>query len=153
MYWPFSPNVSYFIFIVLGFVLIKHWLDSRTKQASERLRVLEDALKRGNLDDVTREELVEALTGRRVKRSPAGVPMSVANNSSSVLMKIVAFVGWISFCLGMALVIVVNNTRGYPDLEVPATILSCVGFGLVTFPFVIRELQNSPRRHAGEHNA
>ena len=68
-------------------------------------------------------------------------------NRVGFLMKLIAFVGWMSFCLGIAFVIVCNVSRYYHGLELPATILTCVGFGLVTYPFVIRELQ-APRRTA-----
>ncbi len=153
MFYPFN-NVPSFFYIVFGFILIKVWMDNRSKQAQERLRVIDDALKRGDLDEASRDEMVQALTGRRVKSRPVPQPQVPANPANpgavGVLMKLVTFIGWMAFCVGMAFVIIVSSTHGYSDLELPATILSCAGFGMLTFPFVIRELQATPRRHASE---
>ncbi|MCB9888473.1 MAG: hypothetical protein H6836_02765 [Planctomycetes bacterium] len=118
---------------VFAFALIKHAVDVRAKQQSDRLRVLETALKTQNLDTETRGELLEALTGRRRSQDPA-VPSPVG-----VFMKFVAFVGWLSLCIGIAFAILAAYT-GKHGFEIPATMLPCIGFGLVTYPFVVREL-------------
>lgn len=151
----FSYSLWSFIFLVvlasLTFGLIKQWMDGRARRESERLRMLEEALKRGDLDDVTRDELVEALTGRQ--RTPGAPPAAAypANpDAIGWLLKLGTFVGWMALCLGVTFFILVSSSYEFQYLGLPAAILSCAGFAMVTFPFVLRELQASPRRRAGE---
>ena len=142
---------SWFFFIVpiFVFVLIKSAMDNRAKSAQEKLRVLEEALRAGNLDEQAKQDLMETLTGRKSR-----APVAAARPTAGVgfLLKFIAFVGWTSLCLGVAFLILVNNYRGWEDLEVVAVLLPCVGFGLVTYPFVIRELQSPPRQRAADAN-
>jgi hypothetical protein len=135
------------IAVIFVFVIIKHGMDTKAKQDRERLRLIEEALRQGNLDDKSREELMGTLTGRKPQPRPdrAPAPRPRSPHDVGFFLKFLAFIGWLGFCVGMSFVIVVANFREYEFLAIPATILSCSGFGLVTFPFVIREL-NSPRR-------
>ena len=151
----FSLSLWSFVFLVvlvsLTFGLVKHWMDGRAKRESERLRMLEEALKRGDLDDVTRDELVEALTGRR--RTPEAPPTAARPASPDAigwLLKLGTFVGWMALCLGVTFFLLTSTSNELQYLGLPGAILSCVGFAMVTFPFVLRELQASPRRRAGE---
>ena len=145
-------NSSWFFFIVpiFVFILIKTAMDNRAKSAREKLRVLEEALRAGNLDDQAKQDLMETLTGRNVKASPAPAPQPT---QVGFLLKFIAFLGWTSLCLGVAFLILVNNFRGWEELEIAAVLLPCVGFGLVTYPFVIRELQSPQRHRAPSANA
>lgn len=134
------------IAVILVFMLIKHGMDTKAKHDGERLRLVEESLRQGGLDDKSREELMGTLTGRRPQQPWSARPVRVRSpHDVGFFLKFLAFIGWLGFCVGISFVIIVANFRDYEFLAVPATILSCSGFGLVTFPFVIREL-NSPRR-------
>jgi hypothetical protein len=138
------------IAVIFIFVLIKHTMDTKAKQDRERLRLIEEALRSGNLDDRSREELMGTLTGRRQSAPKPHAPVMARNpNDVGFFMKFTAFIGWISFCIGISFFILCANSHNYEFLMVPATILGCAGFGLVTYPFVIREL-NAPHRNPAE---
>ncbi len=139
------------IITIFVFVIVKHAMDTKAKQDRERLRLIEEALRSGNLDDRSREELMGTLTGRKPTEAsrPSGAPTARNPDDVGFWMKVIAFVGWLAFCVGMSFVIICASSRGYEFLGVPAAVLSCGGFGLVTYPFVIREL-NSPRRHPAQ---
>jgi hypothetical protein len=132
-----------FLLPIFGFVLLKTWMDHRAKRDGEKLRVLEEALRIGGLDDAAKQELMQTLTGRRPAHRAPGNPGEVG-----IVLKLLAFVGWLALCVGIAFVILVVNFRMPEELGIAAAVLPCVGFGLVTYPFVVRELQATPRRHA-----
>ena len=135
--------------VIFVFVIIKHAMDAKAKQEKDRLRVIEEALRAGALDDTSKEDLLATLSGRR----PAPRATAIRNpNDAGFFMKFVAFIGWMALCTGGGLAITGVNDRSYEELLVPAWILLCVGFGLVTYPFVIREL-NSPRRSHAEQRS
>jgi hypothetical protein len=145
-------SVTWFLVVIFAFVLIKHGMDTRARQQRDRMRLLEEALQNGDLDEHTRAELMEVLTGRysghssRTPPVPPVLPPAYRDpNRVGFIMRAIAFLGWMSVCLGIAFAILCNISRYYHDLEIPATILTCVGFGLVSYPMVIRELQ-TPRR-------
>ena len=78
------------------------------------------------------------------------MPAPVAPGQVSGFMKFILFVGWIGMLLGIAFAVIAANSRYGHDLELPAAILCCLGFGFVTYPFVVRELQNGGRRSVRE---
>ena len=137
---------------VLGYMLVKHAIDVMENRDKERLRILEDALRDGDMDDETKEQLMQGLAGRRAggrmgRAAAARASAPVVSYPASGWMKFIAFVGWIVLCLGVAFIMIATCTRAY-GMEAPAAVLTCLGFGLTTYPFVIRELQSVPRRSA-----
>ncbi len=134
-------SMTTFFVVLFTFMLIKHAMDTRAKQQADKLKLIETAIKDGNLDAQAKEDLMVAFTGRRPSSPPrqqvqvVGTPYRVGG-----LVKFIAFIGWVALCVGIAFVILTLafEERG---VEIPAVLLSCVGFGLVTYPFVIRELQ------------
>ena len=151
---PMTYIFIYGLFTVaLGFLvfgLVYRWLDHRSKHQAERLRVLEDALKRGDIDDVTREELVEALTGRRKNDAPSSA--APADSLGGPFLTMSGFFGWMCLCIG-GVFFILAASGPFSDLAFPGAILCAVGFGLVSFPVVWRELQRPPRRQASERES
>ena len=144
------------IAVIFVFVIIKHGMDNKAKHDRERLRLVEEALRQGNLDDRSRAELMGSLTGHNRPANPTPPPPPRVKSPHDVgfFLKFLAFLGWLSFCVGISFVIVANSFSGYyTSFAVPATILCCSGFGLVTYPFVIRELTSPRRDQAAEQRA
>ena len=74
-------------------------------------------------------------------------------NDVGFFMKFVAFIGWITLCVGVSFVILcVNEPQLRLTLRSPRRSCPVLGFGLVTYPFVIREL-NAPRRNPAEQRS
>lgn len=136
--------------VIFGFIIVKHAMDTKAKHDRERLRLIEEALRAGNLDDRSRAELMGTLTGRKPEPRYQAPNMKRNPDDAGFFLKLIAFVGWIGFCVGISFFILCMNNYRFEFLAVPATILSCAGFGLVTYPFVIRELNATRRNPAGQ---
>ncbi len=120
-----------FIFVpILGFLLVKNLLMHQEKARADNLRLLAEALKNPVLDRAMIESLTYQLTGHRPPRS-AG---------PSRLMAILLAFGWVAMFTGAGLWGVgwFVETR---DLVVAGILTAIVGFGLVTYPFALRELE------------
>lgn len=133
------------LLLIFAFVLTKQAMENRAKQERERLRLLEEALRHGDLDQKTREELAAVLTGqarrdrnRDRQRHPAAAGAGAPG--VSILHRLLAFGGWVSFCVGIAFLIAYGG-HGDDEMLLTGALLSCLGFALVTYPFVIRELR------------
>lgn len=120
-----------YIFIpIFVFVLIKTVIDGHQKARSDRVKLLEEALKNPAIDRQTVESLAYQLTGARPARS-VGTPKFAAA---------VLAVGWIGLFTGIALW--VASAMVYDkDLSLAGIITSVVGLGVVTYPFALRELE------------
>lgn len=108
----------------------KSWLDARERAREERMRLLEQALKNPNIDRGTVEALAYQLTGARRPR-PSG---------SSRLMALVLALGWIALFVGAG-VWVLGEVTGDSDATAGGIVTAIVGFGFVTYPFALRELE------------
>lgn len=120
-----------YIFVpIFGFVLVKNILEHREKARADNLRLLEEALKNPALDRAMIESLTYQLTGHRPPR---------AAGPSRLMATLLAF-GWIAMFTGAGLWGVgwFIDARG---LVVAGIITAIVGFGLVTYPFALRELE------------
>ena len=120
---------------IFAFVLVKMFLEQRANARSDNLRLLEEALKNPALDRATIESLTYQLTGHRSPR---------AGGTSRVMAMLLA-VGWLALFTGLGLWVLGEMSGG--DGVVAAGVLTAVvGFGLVTYPFALRELES--RRQA-----
>lgn len=107
-------------------------IESRRKHQSENARLLEEALKNPALDRATLETLTYQLTGKRPLRGP--------HENKSGFLAFVLALGWIGLFTGIGLLIggELENDR---DLATAGWIVGLVGFGFVTYPFALRELE------------
>ncbi len=108
--------------IVFGFIVLVVWMTNRAKARSERLKVMEEALRSERLDAEAKAELVAALTGRgeqRDDRAPG--------------WQRVAFAGWVGLLMGGTMMLVDEGDSFEKGLM-------CAGFGLaaMTLPLAIR---------------
>ena len=128
-------EIAYFVVPVLGIIflyaLIKAWLDARAQASARHLELLEAALKNPSIDRATLESLTFQLTGARGPSSGAG---------GQRVMAIVLAFGWIGLFTGLGIWACGGMTDS-SGLETGGIITSIASFGLVTYPFALRELQ------------
>lgn len=116
---------------IFVFVLIKMILDQRAAARKDNVRLLEEALKNPALDRPTIESLSFQLTGMR--------PVRTASGPGRFLAFLLA-IGWIALFTGIG----IGSIGGLFETEemvVAGVITGVVGFGLVTYPFALRELE------------
>lgn len=115
---------------IFSFVLLKMMLEHRSKAREDNVRLLEEALKNPALDRATIESLAYQLTGARSPRT-AG---------PSRMMALLLAVGWVALFSGLGIWLI-GEIIGQPGATAGGLFTSIVGFGLVTYPFALRELE------------
>lgn len=124
--------------LIFGFIVTISAISRRSKERRERLRILEEQLRAGNLDGPEKQRIIEELTGRRFP-APAG-PIAPQRPFSAAAR--VAFgVGWMMIFLAIGLLL-----SGGRDETEGATIVGPLGFALVTLPIALRELESDRHR-------
>jgi hypothetical protein len=123
-------ELAYILLPIFAYAALKVWLDHRATSRAENLRLLEEALRNPALDRATIESLTHQLTGRRPLRSPGVSPMTT----------LVLAVGWVALFVGIGLV-VISYMFHEQDAGMGGVITAISGFGLVTWPFALRELE------------
>ncbi|MEE9127531.1 MAG: hypothetical protein V3U11_10355, partial [Planctomycetota bacterium] len=107
------------------------------------------AVKAGNLDEQGRDDLIAAVAGRRPRRDrQASAAAPASPNRATIMERLFMFVGWMAFLVGGALLTFGLSTTGRDtdDFMLGGIIVGLVGFGLLTYPFVIRELESRGAR-------
>lgn len=112
------------------FVLLKMVIDHRAVARADNVRLLEEALKSPHLDRPTIESLTFQLTGHRAPR----------NQGTGRFMAFVLAVGWLGMFVGIGLWITGEMTR-VSELTMAGVLVSLIGFGVLTYPFALRELE------------
>ncbi|MBP8299734.1 MAG: hypothetical protein KA020_05165 [Planctomycetes bacterium] len=115
---------------IFSFVLLKMMLEHRSKAREDNVRLLEEALKNPALDRATIESLAYQLTGARSPRT-AG---------PSRMMALLLAVGWVALFSGLGIWLI-GEIIGQQGATAGGLLTSIVGFGLVTYPFALRELE------------
>lgn len=113
---------------IFVFVLLKIVLDHRAAARADNVRLLEEALKSPHIDRPTIESLTYQLTGHRPRPGTGKLPALI-----------LAF-GWLTLFVGIGLW-VSGEMANIPEIVMAGTIASIVGFGFVTYPFALRELE------------
>ena len=117
--------------IIFVFVLIRGIFDQRAKERAERTRLLEEALKNPTIDRTTLTTLAHQLTGVR----PPGGEQRTGRG-----VKLLLVLGWLTLFSGLG-VWVLGEMIAEAAVSAAGVLTSIVGFGLVTFPFALRELE------------
>jgi hypothetical protein len=120
--------------VIFAFVLFKLVLEQRAAARRDNLRVLEEALKNPAIDRATLENLTYQLTGRQSARSHERTPWF------GRLQPWILALGWGCLFCGVA-VWVVGEMVGKEDLLISGVGTGILGFGLITYPFALRELE------------
>lgn len=129
--------------IIFIFAFFMRWMDVMAKDRQTRMKLLEEAVKAGNLDEDGRHELLAAVTGRRVRHHRKAAVVAAAPHRATWLERLMLFLGWISFMLGVALFIwgLVAPYKS-DDIVMAGIITGLAGFAFLTYPFVVRELES-----------
>ncbi len=122
------------LFVIFTFVLVKMVLEQRSAARRDNLRVLEEALKNPAIDRATLENLTYQLTGRQSARSHERTPWF------GRLQPWILAIGWGCLFSGAALW-VVGEMLGKHDAIISGVGTGILGFGLITYPFALRELE------------
>lgn len=120
------------LFLVLGYALLRRWLDQCERAHADRVRLLEEALRNPHIDRQTVENLAYQMTG---KRQPGAV---------GPLLAVVIGIGWVGWFLGIAL-LVASATRIVPadvvnEVWLGGWVVLSISFGVLTYPMALREL-------------
>lgn len=113
------------------FILLKNMLEQRATARSENVRLLEEALKNPAVDRATIETLTYQLTGHRPPRS----------NHPTRFMAVVLAIGWLALFTGIGIMVIGSMLPGEDEVCAAGALVSIIGFGLVTYPFALRELE------------
>lgn len=115
------------------FVLFRAALESRAKERAERLRVLEEAIKTPGIDRATIHSLAHQLTGKKAPKPPG----EAGRRAMAWLLAL----GWLTLFSGIG-VLVLGEVIACSDVSAAGMLTSLVGFGVVTYPFALRELES-----------
>ena len=113
------------------FATVKGWMDARVEASNQRVKLLEEALKNPAVDRQTIESLTYQLTGARKPRQGAGMARLMAG---------VLAIGWIGLFTGIGIWVYGEMTH-CSDAFAGGIITTIASFGLVTYPFALRELE------------
>lgn len=130
-----EPVVS--LAIIFSFIYGLVWMKNRDNERRERLKLLEQALRADRIDPQLREQIIQSLAPEQVRRHAAQHPPAPVRAGRSLLLTL----GWLTFFTGLGLLL-----SGSRDGEEAGVIVICVGFGMITLPIAMRELES--RRHA-----
>ncbi len=126
------PSAAFFVLLAfLGAVSLcgaAIWFGvTVAKDRRDRLRILEDAIRDGKLDDATREALLQGLVRDREDRHRGG-------RRRGGFGRLVFALGWMAMVSGVGLF-----TIGEPDSTEAGVFFVVLGFGMVTLPMALRE--------------
>ena len=132
------------LIVVFLFVVVIILIQNKAKERQNRLKVLEEALKNGNLDENTRQELVNALSDRPVHRkrsepaaaTPQPTPTAPAEAPKrSGGARFLFAIGWLALFTGIALIAMDDH-----DTWEAGIMVAFSGFALMSLPIAVREL-------------
>jgi hypothetical protein len=117
---------------ILGFVLLRAVLDRRARHRERQLQLLEEAIRNPQFDRQAVENFAYQLTGNPPPRPGPG--------KRNTGVKLLLACGWITLFTGLG-VWVLGGMTGTDGARAAGMLVSIIGFGLVTYPFALRELE------------
>ena len=122
---------------VFAMVVAIVWIGTRYKYRSERLRTIQMVMQAGQLDENTRQALREILAPNALQRTRDGLIRS----SGRLVAKLLFVVGWLTMVIGGVLFLGMLAMNGQSQDIEGAGIATAVGFGVVSLPIAMRELE------------
>ena len=136
------------LLIIFGFIAAMTVFQNRAKERRDRLKVLEEAIRSGNLDPAMKQELVGELTGRKPGQASGPQPAPSAERHGT-LARIAFAGGWLGLFLGIGL-IAMDDRDGYEA----GVVIAAISFAFVTLPIAIKELERErPRGRRATHRS
>jgi hypothetical protein len=123
-------ELTLILFPIFVFVLLMMLIDQRSQARADNVRLLEEALKNPAIDRPTLETLTWQLTGHR----------PIRHAGPSRWLAFVLAIGWIALFTGLG-VWVTGEMVQEDHLIAGGVITAIIGFGFVTYPFALRELE------------
>ena len=122
--------------VIFGFVLVRTGIEQKAKEREQKLEALQKALQNPSLDRATITSLTHQLAGAK--------PPKEARGAGRAMAWLLAF-GWLTLFSGLG-IWVLGEVTVCRDVSAAGLLVSLIGFGLVTYPFALRELES--RRQA-----
>lgn len=129
-------ELLYILGPILAFVLIRGQLDQRNRIETQRMQLMEQALRQGQLDRHSLELLAQHLGGKPPAQPPP----------RSRWLAILLGLGWLTLFAGVGIT-VLGSILKEKDAFSGGILVSIIGFGLVTYPFALRELEARRAAH------
>lgn len=127
--------------VIFAFVVAMTITQNRAKERRERLKVLEEAIRSGNLDPAMKQELVGELTGKRPE-APKPAPQPGSSERHHGPWARLAFgAGWLGLFLGIGLM-----SMDQRDTWEAGIAITALGFAFVTLPIALREFERERSR-------
>ncbi len=118
------------IALIVLFQLGKTQMEQRSKEREQRLQALEKALANPSIDRATLQQLAQQLTGAKAPKA-----------SSSTGLAWLLAIGWITLFTGAG-VWSLGYMLGEDDALAGGVVVMLIGFGLVTYPFALRDMES-----------
>src|SRR5262245_24749266 len=129
-------ELAFLLAPIFAFVLLRGIVDHRAKERAERRRAFEQALTDPRIDRATMQLLAQTLVGARPPRQGPSRGMAA-----------LLAIGWLTLFSGLG-VLALGLIAGIREAPAAGALTALVGFGLVTYPFALRELE--ARHKAGQ---
>jgi hypothetical protein len=129
-------ELAFILAPILAFVLIRGQLDQRNRMEAQRMQLMEQALRQGQLDRHSLELLAQHVGGK-----PPAPPQP-----RSRWLALLLALGWLTLFAGIG-VSVLGSLINEKDAFSAGILVSIIGFGLVTYPFALRELEARRAAH------
>lgn len=128
------------LFVIFSFVVVMTITQNRAKERRDKLRILEEAIRSGNVDPATKQELVAELTGRR----PAGEPASGGHgigDRHGFWSRAAFGIGWLGLFTGVALMLIDQH-----DTWEAGIVMTGIALAVITLPIAMKELERERPR-------
>ena len=126
------------LYVIFAFVIAMTIQQNRARERREKLKVLEEAIRSGNLDPAAKQELVGELTGRR---APSATPPRHTADRHGAFGRLAFGIGWLGLFLGLGLIAMDDRDTWEAGIAVAA-----LSFALVTLPIALKELERERPR-------
>ena len=132
------------LIVIFGFIAATTIFQNRARELREKLKILEEAIRSGNLDASMKRELVGELTGRRPQQPGPGGQHAADRHGGWA--RLVFGIGWLGLFLGIGLIAMDDRDTWQAGIAIAS-----ISFALVTLPIALKELdRDRPRGRAAQ---
>lgn len=130
---------AFALFMIMVAGIVVTFLVMRHKYRVERLRTIQKALDAGHIDELTRRTLLDGMAAD-AQRSRQWID-AIFRNGARIARTLLFVAGWLTFTIGGVILVgmLIFDGSRY-DIQ-GASIAVAIGFGVVTIPLAMRELE------------